>query len=360
MKKNFYAVIMAGGGGTRLWPVSRKGRPKQLLKISDDKSLYKISIERIQELFSIENIFVVTIADQIKLLKEEVPGLPDENYIVEPFPKGTASVVGLAAVTLKKKDPSSVMAVLTADHIIKNKKLFHQCLMNAYDLAENGYLVTMGIVPDYPATGYGYIQSGKNIENSPAQLVEKFVEKPDRPTAEAYLKEGNYYWNSGMFVWQSDRILVEFKKHMPELHGKLMEILEKIGRQDSHKHLVGIWGTIEPQTIDYGIMEHAKKVTVLPAEDLGWSDVGSWDSLYKLMDSDKHGNVFSLNNVINLDSQDILVYSENAEKVVVVIGLNDLVIVDSEKALLVCSRGETQKVKTIIETLKKKNLTEYL
>ncbi len=360
MSNNFFAVIMAGGGGTRLWPVSRKGQPKQMLRLTDDRSLFGISVDRIRKIFPLERIFVVTIADQIEALKKEAPGLNNENFIVEPFPRGTASVVGLAAVRLKQIHSDAVMAVLTADHIIENESLFHDVLYEGYRLAGQGYLVTMGIVPDFPSTGYGYIKSGEKISGSNSREVIQFVEKPDKSTAEDYLKKGNYYWNSGMFVWKIDQILDEFERQMPELFRELTNITKYLEKCEYEEKIKDIWSGIHPQTIDYGIMENAENVAVVPAEDLGWSDIGSWDSMYGFLDQDESGNVSNDIYVINLDSQNNLIFSENKKKLIAVIGLDDLVIVEGEKAMLVCSRGDTEKVKEVIQRIRERKLDEYL
>lgn len=360
MKAHFFAVIMAGGGGTRLWPISRSGQPKQLLKLVSGKSLFQISINRIEDLFPLQNTKIVTIREQMGDLFKEVPKLSADNFLIEPFPKGTAAVVGLAAVILKKIDAQAVMAVLTADHVIGNEDLFIRLLEQAYDLAQAGHLVTLGITPEYAATGYGYIKTGKKIKGSAARRVTKFVEKPNQETAETYLKMGEYFWNSGMFVWRSDRILQEFERQMPELFRLLLEIGDHYEKDDFQQVLKRKWKEIEPQTIDYGIMEKANDVVVLPAENLGWSDVGSWDSLYRLLEGDENGNVANFESVVDLDAKNNLVFSENADKIIALIGLDDVVIVHAKNALLVCRRGETQKVKQIIEEIKQRGLTEYL
>jgi len=360
MKENYYAIIMAGGGGTRLWPVSREKRPKQLLKIANGKSLFQISIDRIRDLFPIENILVVTIADQVESLQREVPDLKKENYLIEPFPKGTASVVGLAAIYLMQKDPDAVMAVLTADHVIENITGFHQLLKEGKSFAEKGYLVTIGIIPDYPATGFGYIQAGKRIKSHPAYQVENFVEKPDLLKAEEYVKKGKYFWNSGMFIWSAVRIMDEFRKLMPGLFMKLMDIKHLILNGNIEMAVQDIWDKIEPQTIDYGIMENADNVVMLSGKNLGWNDVGSWDSLEYILGRDTKGNVIHSKTLIDIDSRNNIVYSENSEKLIAIIGLDEVVVVDSDDALLVCRKGETQKVKRVIEIIKNKKLKEYL
>ena len=306
---NFYAVIMAGGGGTRLWPLSRKDRPKQLLKLVDGKSMFQIAMERLQGLMPIERIYIATAEAQMEALKAEYPSIPEGNFILEPQPKGTAAVVGLAAVHLQTENTDAVMAILTADHIIENQALFHSLLGQANEAAQSGHLVTLGIDPTYPATGYGYIQAGDEILTGKALRVVRFVEKPDEDTAKGYLASGGYYWNSGMFIWRADAILDEFERQMPELYSTLKGIQKLLLQPDAVK-FNALWQTIEPQTIDYGIMENARNVVVLPAIGLGWSDVGSWDSLFDFLSRDENGNVCASEPILNLGSTNTLVSTE--------------------------------------------------
>ena len=357
---NYYAVIMAGGGGTRLWPLSRKERPKQFLEIIDGRSMFQIAIDRLTDIFAIDHIFIVTVAAQVQGLHEEVPSIPMENFIIEPMPKGTASVVGLAAAYLLEKDPQAIMAILTADHIIKNISLFQEILEIGYGQAMKQHLVTLGIKPTHAATGYGYIQAGQELPDRSGLKVVQFVEKPDLETAENYLASGNYFWNSGMFIWQASAIMKEFEIQMPELFNSINEIRAHIQSGDDQAFIPGIWETLHPQTIDYGIMEHAEDVVVLPAKGLGWSDVGSWDSLFEVLQTDEDGSVIDSGDVVNINSKNILYQSEIDGKMVALIDVEDLVIIDSGKALLICKKGQTQKVKQVVNQIKKQNLDTYL
>lgn len=361
MNKNYYAVIMAGGGGTRMWPVSRSGKPKQMLKIIGDRSLFQMAIDRLDGFFNTGQIFIVTVSDQVNDLLVQVQSLNKSNFLIEPLPRGTASVVGLAAINILMKDKNAVMVILTADHVIGNIHVFHKILDQAYRLAQQGLLVTIGIKPGYPSTGYGYIQAGPSLKDDTyAYQVEKFIEKPGKEMAEDFFQKQNYFWNSGMFIWRADRILEEFERQLPQVYQKLMAISEKLNTDLAQEFLNEIWPQVEKQTIDYGIMENAQDVVVIPARDLGWSDVGSWDSLYELLPMDEHGNVFKHEMVISQDSNNTFVFAENINKIIAIIGLDNIMIVDSEVGLLVCKKSDGQQVKKIIEKIKEKGLISYL
>ena len=360
---DFYAVIMAGGGGTRLWPLSRKNHPKQTLKLIEGKSLFQLAIERLDGLFPPERILVVTVKEQAKILQDQVKNIPTENYLIEPLPRGTASVVGYAAIILEQKKVDAVMAVLTADHIIQNNDLFRQLLINAYNLAQNDYLVTLGITPAYPSPAYGYINAEETISNEEsffARKVKKFVEKPDEKTAEEYLSSGLYFWNSGMFIWKVDNILREFERQMPVLYSSLEVIKYNFGSDDFFPFLEKEWPKIAPQTIDYGIMENANNVVVLPAEGLRWSDVGSWDSFYDFLEIDDSGNVILSKENIIIDSENCLLMQNQPGKLVVLCGINDLVVVDTPDALLITPKDSSQKVREVVKLLGQKEMDRYL
>ena len=354
---------MAGGHGTRLWPLSRKDRPKQSLVITGNKSLFQEAVDRLEGLFSPERILIITVADQVKFLKEACPQIPDKNFIREPLPRGTASVVGLAAIALKNRDPQATMAILTADHVIKNADLFRQMLQNAYTVAQNDYLVTLGIKPTYAATGYGYIQRGISIEgfhDVEVFSVKEFKEKPNEKLAEMFFYDGDHFWNSGMFIWQVDTIMTEIQQQMPNLFDKL-EIISEAWSTAKREVILGeIWPTIIPQTIDYGIMEHAQKVAVIQAADLGWDDVGSWDSLFNVFKLDEAGNIVMKGESIAFDTHGTLIYDDSPERVVVTIGVKDFIIVNSGNAILVCDRQQAQRVREVIDYLKENGRINYL
>jgi mannose-1-phosphate guanylyltransferase len=353
---HYYAVIMAGGGGTRLWPLSRKARPKQMLRLIDERSLFQTSVERLNGLFPAERIFVVTVKEQAAELHQHCPQIPEGNFLLEPIPRGTASVVGMAAVVLLKRDPQAVMAILTSDHYIGNEPGFREILSAAYAVAQDGYLVTLGISPTFAATGYGYIQQSEFLDEYDGKqvyLVRRFMEKPDEDTAREMLASGDHAWNSGMFVWRVDRILDEFATQMPELYTSLQKISSALGRPDENVTITQEWVGIKPETIDYGIMEGAERVAVIPAKGLGWSDVGSWDSLFEVLDGDEDGNIVMGGEHIGVDTHASLVYVNQEHRLIVTIGIDDVVVVDTGDVLLVCRKDQAQKVRQVVDQLKK-------
>lgn len=355
---HYYAVIMAGGGGTRLWPLSRQAHPKQMLQLIGDRSLFQTSVERLQGVFPPERILVVTVANQSAQLREQCSQVPGENFLLEPLPRGTASVVGLAAIALQMRDPRAIMAVLTADHFIGNEGRFRGLLLTAQEIALDGYLVTLGIVPTYIATGYGYIQRGEMLgtyRGKQAYRVLRFKEKPNAKLAKEMLEAGDHYWNSGMFVWRVDRILEEFNRQMPALSTGLAQVSQALNTPQQREVLEGIWSGIEPETIDYGIMEKARNVAVIPAEGLNWSDVGSWDALFDVLPGDENGNIVMGGQHVGLDTHKSLVYVDQERRLIVTIGVKDLVVVDTEDVLLICRVDQAQRVRQIVRKLEKVN-----
>jgi mannose-1-phosphate guanylyltransferase len=359
-----YAVIMAGGGGTRLWPISRKHTPKQLLPLLGKDTLFQSTVARLEKLFPPERILIVTVAEQAREMQKQVPSIPIENYLIEPAPRGTASVVALAAAVLRKRDPEAIMAIQTSDHYIRNRDLFHYLIRAAFDVAQQNHLVTLGITPTYPATGYGYIQQGEPLDGEyryPVYEVKRFKEKPNEQTAQQLLRSGDHSWNSGMFVWRADTILAEIERQMPELFKVVNEIAAAWGTAEQNSVVESHWYDLKSQTIDYGVMEKAEKVAVLPASGLGWSDVGSWDSLFDVLLPDMNGNVATNGSQhLALDTNNTLIYTKDDERLVVTIGLDDMVIVDAGDVLMICKVDQSQKVRDVVEHLKKHRQEKYL
>jgi mannose-1-phosphate guanylyltransferase len=354
MLAHYFAVIMAGGGGTRLWPLSRKSRPKQMLRLLEERSLFQTSVQRLDGVFPPDRIYVVTIEEQAAELQEQCPQIPRENFLIEPMPRGTASVIGLAAVALKNRDPYAVMAVLTSDHYIGNESGFRDLLLAAYDVAQEKYLVTLGISPTFAATGYGYIQRGALLgryRDHEVYQALRFKEKPAEEQAQLMLANGEHSWNSGMFVWKVDRILDEFSRQMPELAQELVEISAAWNGEARNATIHDVWPALKNETIDYGIMENAQDVVVVPATGLRWSDVGSWDSLFEVISGDETGNIVMGGKHIGLDTNQSLVYVNQEHRLIVTIGVDDLIVVDTGDVLLVCRKDQAQKVRQVVNYL---------
>jgi len=355
---NLYAVIMAGGSGTRFWPLSREAMPKQLLRIDGGETLIQQTIARVSPLVPIDRIYIVTNKNHAEQIRFQVPEIRKENYIIEPVAKNTAAAIGLAAIHINHYNPDGVMAVLAADHVIRHKDRFLDTLKDACGIARSGYLVTIGIKPTRPETGYGYIEAGDNIANQGFQIfsVRRFVEKPDVQTARGYVEAGSYYWNSGMFVWRAGVILDEISRHMVPLYKGLKEIESSLG-QGTEDFVTGeIFSKLESISIDYGVMEKSDKVAVVPA-DLGWNDVGSWTALDEISNRDANGNVIT-GNVVDVDSKDSIIYATN--RLVATLGLKDTVVVDTEDATLICRKDMAQDVKKIVMELKRRGAEEHV
>jgi mannose-1-phosphate guanylyltransferase len=321
----------------------------------DERSLFQTSVERLEGVFPPERIFVVTVEEQAAELQLQSPVIPKENYILEPMPRGTASVIGLAAVALELRDPQAVMAVLTSDHFIGNEAGFRQMLLAAHEAAQDDHLVTLGITPAYGATAYGYIQRGDffgNYGGFEACRVLRFKEKPDEAQAQEMLEAGDHTWNSGMFVWRTRRILAEFASQMPRLYAGLQEISRSMGTFDESSVLYRVWSGLKSETIDYGIMENARDVVVLMADNLQWNDVGSWDSLFDVLPADSDGNIVMGGRHIGLETKQSLVYGHQEHRLIVTIGVEDLVVVDTGDVLLICRKDQAQKVRQVVKQLK--------
>jgi mannose-1-phosphate guanylyltransferase len=350
--ENYYAIIMAGGGGTRLWPLSRQKTPKQSIKLLGDRTLYQIAVDRLLPLFPPDRILVVTNAAYAPGLQEQRPEIPPGNFIIEPEPRGTAPALGLAALAVRARDPRGVMACLTADHFMHNEPLFRQLLTAAAEVAGKDHLVTLGIEPTFPSTGMGYIQRGNAIGEFGGFgvfRVRRFKEKPKLPDAQAMLADGLHSWNSGMFIWKAERLMAEFARQMPDFHSQLQHI------QREPATLSAVWAHVPNVTIDYGIMEAAENVAVIPAGDLGWDDVGSWEAVLDVLPHDEAGNVVVGTELLGLDTHGTLIHAGNGHhKLVAMIGVRDLVVVDTGDVLFICPREKSQDVRSIVAVLKQR------
>jgi len=362
MKSTLYAVIMAGGVGSRFWPRSRERTPKQVLEIVGSGTMIQNTVKRIESLVPIENVCIVTNRLQKELIAKQLPKIPDENILVEPVGRNTAPCIGLAAQWVFHKDPHAVMVVLPADHIIQNEKEFLIVLRRAIRAAEeNEALVTIGIKPTHPETGFGYIQfddsDDQNINVSEGiYRVKTFAEKPNLETAEKFLKSGDFVWNSGMFIWRASVILDEIERLLPELDVQLKKIASTVGTPQFNHAIEVAYGVLRGVSIDYGVMEKAKNVYVAKG-DFGWSDVGSWDEVIRLTPVNGDGNTMR-GNVIVKDA--ISNYIDAGNKMIAIVGAEDLIVISTDDAILICKKGHSQDVKEIVDYLRRKQMNDFL
>lgn len=352
------ALIMAGGRGERFWPRSRKSLPKQFLSLTDDgKTMIQLTVERISPLVKLEDIYIATNKDYKQLALEQLPGIPEENILCEPVGRNTAPCIGLGAVHMAKKYEDATMLVLPSDHQIKFTKMFLRTLEDACKLAEeNTNLVTIGITPDYPETGYGYIKFDSHEIEGRAFKVERFVEKPSLEVAKEYLATEEYLWNSGMFAWKVSSILKNIKQFMPDTYERLMKIQEAIGNPEQEMVLEKEFHGMQSQSIDYGIMEKAKDIYILPGT-FGWDDVGSWLAVERIQKTNEFGNVVN-GNIITVNTKNCII--QGGKKLIATVGLEDLIVVDTEDATLICAKDSAGDIKKVLENLKICNRDEYI
>jgi len=357
-----YAVIMAGGKGTRFWPKSREKMPKHLLDIVSSRTIIQETVDRITPLIPEENILIVTGQSHADELMRQVPRIPRENIIIEPLGRNTAPCIGLASLHIKRKSPHAVMAVLPADHLITDASRFRRLVSIAGKIANSGdCLLTIGIKPTSPETGYGYIERGSlhaKVKGTDVFAVKSVREKPALKQAKAFLRQGGFYWNSGMFVWRVDAILEAIDRWLPQIHDGLLQIESAMGTDGEKKVLRRVYKKIPSISIDYGVMEKADNILLIEG-DFGWSDIGSWDALWEVSDKDENGNAVNCRDLfIGFDTRNSLIHSSG--KLVALLGLEDLIVVDAEDSLLICKRGSSQDVKKVVEILENKKKKEYL
>ncbi|MDU0457395.1 MAG: mannose-1-phosphate guanylyltransferase [Geobacteraceae bacterium] len=351
-----YIVILAGGSGTRFWPLSRKSRPKQLISITGDRSMLQRTVERVLSLKP-KRIMVITNHLQAEETRHQLQGYRSVpiDVIAESAARNTAPAIGLAAAIIAAHDPSGVMAVLPADHFIRDEEALRDTLVDGTNAARNGYLVTLGIMPTRPETGYGYIEADMDLRGEGPFPVRRFVEKPPLEEALRYLEEGNYFWNSGMFIWRADVILREIAACLPSLYASLMRISfndDVWALSDLEEQIGKIYQEIESVSIDYGVMEKSANVQVIPVE-MGWSDVGSWSALPEVVEPDADGTICINSSAhIPVDSSDCLIYADG--RMVATVGMHNVVIVSTPDALLVCDRSRCQDVRKVVELLEAK------
>ena len=354
---NIYGVIMAGGGGTRFWPLSRQEEPKQLLNLSGKDLMINETIDRIATIADKKDIFVVTNVTQVPKMKVATAGRLQENHILaEPSARNTSACIGYAAMEIVKKYGDGIMCISPADHFIKNTSEFTRVLKEAVQVAEaEDKLITIGIQPTYPATGYGYIKFDKT-EDSVAKTVMEFKEKPDVKTAQAYLASGEYAWNSGMFIWKASTILKKFEELLPEVYACIVKIGNAMNTPEEEQVIAEVYPTIPSISVDYGIMEKSKDVLVISG-DFGWNDVGSWENMDVIYDEDENGNII-VGNQINIDTKNTISYAK--KRLITTVGVENLIIVETEDAILVCDKDRAQDVKLIVDELKSSGQKEYL
>jgi len=360
--EHYYALIAAGGQGTRLWPMSRAKVPKQMLPLIDNDTIFQTSIKRIQALFRPENIFVVTARDYAAELQQEAPHIPSGNFIMEPYGKNTAPALALALAYIQERDPNATVAILTADHYISNPEKFCRVLEAAFHVAQGDKIVTLGISPSHPATGFGYIQQGDaiaEVNHFKVYHSKRFTEKPNSVRATQFLASGEYSWNSGMFIWKVRHAMRDLERYQPAMYALFSYLQTVFGSSDYEQILDDIWEKLPKLSIDFAIMEKADNIAVIPV-DIGWSDIGSWSSLYDILPQDNFGNCIkgeATDNRVILDTRDMLVYSN---RLTVAIGVESIVVVDTDDVLLICHKDRTQDVKQVVNYLKENGSEEYL
>jgi len=355
---NITALIMAGGRGERFWPKSRKIMPKQFLSLTDDgKTMIQLTVERILSMVKLEDVYIATNKDYKRLVLDQLPGLPEQNVLCEPVGRNTAPCIGLGAMHISKKYDDAMMLVLPSDHQIKFNKMFLRTLQDACDVAEkDSNLVTIGITPDYPETGYGYIKFDPLRMEGHAYKVDRFVEKPSLEVAKEYLASEEYLWNSGMFIWKVSSILKNMQKLLPNMYQGLKQIQAVIGTGEESAVLEKEFTAIESQSIDYGIMEKAENIYILPGT-FGWDDVGSWLAVERIKKTNEFGNIVN-GNIITVNTNNCIIQGD--KKLVATVGLDNMIVIDTDDATLICAKEHAGEIKKVLENLKICNRDEYI
>jgi mannose-1-phosphate guanylyltransferase len=358
MNAHYYGLILAGGRGTRFWPKSRKKSAKQVLKVIGERSLIQATVDRLAPVIPPERLWILTNGDLRPTIVEQLPEVPAEQILAEPAQRNTAPAIGLAAHILHSIDPKAVMGVFPSDHVVSKPGTYRKVVTAAFRGAKAGKLMTVGIQPRWPETGYGYIEfpRGTTAGVLPPVPVRRFHEKPDLSKAKRYVAAGHYFWNSGMFFWQAAVLLEELRKFLPKT-AALLDALPSFQHPDFEIRLKEIFPRCENISIDYAVMEKSANVAGIPAGDFGWNDVGSWNAVYELLPRDRHGNVI-VHDSVSMDSYNNFVDAPG--KLVALLGVRDLIVVDTPDALLVASRDRAQGVGELIQSLEKKGRHELL
>lgn len=340
------ALIMAGGKGTRFWPLSTEEKPKQFLNLIGNETMIQMTVNRILPIIPMEKIFVSTGEKYLDLVKEQLPNLPDRNIIVEPEGRNTAPCIALSAMVINRYFENSSMVVLPSDHLIKDEDKFREIIIEGSKFLEkNEGIVTLGMKPDRPETGYGYIKFGENI-NQNIKKVDMFVEKPNLETAKRYLNEGNYLWNGGMFLWKSDYIIKEIKKHIPDTYEALHNI-ENIEESSLQEYINGNYYKTDSISIDYAVLEKSYNIYVILSE-IGWDDVGSWEALERYKEKDENGNII-IGNIKAIDGKNNLLISSN--NTVVISGLDNLYVIENDGKILIGKKNDLKNIKNLKEAI---------
>lgn len=358
---SFHVIVMAGGKGERFWPLSRSQWPKQFLTIAGERSMLQMTVDRLRQLVPLQNILIVTHMNYENIVKEQLPELSPENILLEPVGRDTAACIGLAAYKIAAQSPGSELLIVPADHYVEDVEAFLSCIEQGRAvLRETKGIVTLGIKPTYPETGYGYMDVNNTDEGErvlAGRKVKRFLEKPNRETAERFVRQPNYYWNSGMFLWHTDTIESMIQQHLHDLHRGLEMIRPALGTSDEREVMERVYPRLPAISIDYGVMEKADNIYMVPC-DCGWNDVGSWGALDKIADRDMHDNVIQ-GNVVNIDTHDCIIHSAG-DKLIATLGIQDIIIVDTEDITLVCSKDKSQHIKELLKELKKQKMEAYL
>lgn len=359
MTPRFYPIIPAGGSGTRLWPLSRAARPKFLLPLPGPDTMIQATVNRLRPLCRTEDVFVITGQVHAAEVARQLHDLSGEQLIIEPQPRGSGPAIGLGTAIVARRDPEAVVGSFAADHVVERPDVFQDAVRRAIDAAELGHLVTIGIQPTYPETGYGYIRAGVQLNDGSASTwhVEEFKEKPDLATATRYVAAGNYHWNASMFIWKAAVLLAEMRRLLPDLYDAVQTIAADWDTPRRRATLERIWPTVQDVTIDHGILEHSERVAVVPA-DMGWADLGDWHGFGMVSAGASAGSVAVNCETVLHDSTGSVVFGKG--RLIAVLGIDNVIVVDTDDVVLVCERTRAQDVRKLVEELRRRGSTHLI